>query len=151
MNRKEREITDRSRIDEILHAAEICRLGLCNNGVPYIVPLCFGYDGSAIYAHSARSGRKLDIIRVNNLVCFEVEADTRLVMKDIASSCTMKYRSVIGYGRASIIDDPKAMIPAYDILMSHYRRGPFEYSEKLLAESLIIKIEIETISGKLSL
>ncbi len=150
MNRKEKEITDRLQIDQILHSAEVCRLGLCDNGVPYIVPLCFGYDGSAIYAHSARSGRKLDIIRTNNLVCFEVEADTQLIMKDTACSCTMKYRSVIGYGRASIIIKPEAMIPAYDILMNHYRRGPFEYSEKLLAESLIIKVEIESVSGKQS-
>jgi len=73
MYRRDQEITDRIEMDRIIHTAMVCRLGLSDDGQPYVVPLNFGYDGSVVYMHSARQGRKLEIISRNPRVCLEFD------------------------------------------------------------------------------
>jgi hypothetical protein len=58
MRRTDRQITDRARIEDILRRCRFCRLGLVCEGEPYVVPLCFGYDGQAVYLHMAVEGKK---------------------------------------------------------------------------------------------
>ena len=64
MRRTDREITDAEKITQIIQTCHCCRLGFCDNGAVYIVPLNFGYaeeNGKRVfYFHSAKSGRKLD-------------------------------------------------------------------------------------------
>jgi len=78
MRRKEKEITNRPEIDTILKGAQVCRLALARENEPYLVPVFFGYDGSRLYFHTAREGRKLDFVAANNRVCFEVELNVNL-------------------------------------------------------------------------
>jgi nitroimidazol reductase NimA-like FMN-containing flavoprotein (pyridoxamine 5'-phosphate oxidase superfamily) len=75
MRRKDREISGLGEMESIIQRADICRLAFCDRGIPYVVPLCFGYRRGAIYFHSAREGRKLDMMRNNRLVCFEMDID----------------------------------------------------------------------------
>ncbi len=65
MRRNDSEITDRKDIDGIIRRCRVCRLAMCDGSQPYIVPLSFGYDGSFLYFHTAREGRKIDIIKRN--------------------------------------------------------------------------------------
>jgi len=150
MRRKDKEITDRAEIDAILHRAPFCRLGLVDWNVPYVVPLNFGYDGKCLYIHSAPEGRKIEIIRKNNYVCFQADIDVKLVDTDSAHACSTKYESVIGYGRASIITDDASKKSALDILMRKYSDLQHEYPQNLLDGMVIIKIEIESMTGKRS-
>ena len=62
----------------------------------------------------------------------------------------MKYKSVIGYGTASLIDDPEGKQEALDIIMSQYTEGDFKYSDKAFGQTLIIKVEISSMTGKKS-
>ena len=105
MRRADREITDLVEIEAILHRAVVCRLAMCEGARPYIVPLCFGYDGSALYFHSAREGRKLDLIRANPNVCFEFDIETQVVPAAQPCAWSMRYLSVVGWGQASLIRD----------------------------------------------
>lgn len=148
MRRKEREITDRAAIDEILGRATICRLGLADDGEPYVVPLCFGYDGEALFFHSATSGRKIDMIGRNSRVCFEVDVDQEIVEAAEACGWTMKYRSVIGFGRARFIDDPVEREEGLHTLMRHYSDEAFTMARGAMAKTLVIKVEIESMTGK---
>ena len=61
MRKANREIIDKSAIRAIMEEALVCRIGLCDDGTPYVVPMNFGYDGVYIYLHSALAGRKLEI------------------------------------------------------------------------------------------
>jgi nitroimidazol reductase NimA-like FMN-containing flavoprotein (pyridoxamine 5'-phosphate oxidase superfamily) len=150
MRRKEKEITEKSEIESIMHKSLVCRLGLADNGTPYIVPLCFGYKDNCLYFHSAREGRKIDLLRRNNAVCFEFDSDLEIQAAKAACDWGMKYRSVIGYGRASFIDDRDAKRKALDVIMTQYSDGVFEYSEKAFEKMLVIKVEIESMTGKKS-
>ncbi len=68
MRRKDREITDRAEIDALIHASCVMHLGLCDDNVPFVVPVFYAYDGAALYFHSAKKGTKIDILSRNSAV-----------------------------------------------------------------------------------
>ena len=78
MRRKEQEITDKEEMEAIIRKSLVCRLAMADEGTPYIVPLCFGYQDNTLYFHSARKGKKLDILKKNNRVSFEFDTDTEI-------------------------------------------------------------------------
>ena len=79
MRRNEREIKDREEMEAIIQRAQVCRIGLSEKDVPYIVPMDFGYKGNCLYFHCASEGKKLDMIRQNSKVCFEIGIDHQMV------------------------------------------------------------------------
>ena len=148
MRRKDQEITDIASIEDIIHKAQVCRLALSENGRPYIVPLCFGYKDNNLYFHTACEGKKLDILRKNDNVCFEIDIDKELVKGKKACNCSMKYRSVIGFGKAELIEDIELKRRALNIIMQNYFEGFFKYPEESIQNTVIIKVEIESMTGK---
>ncbi len=149
MRRSDKEIADRTEMESIIQRSQICRLGMCEGGIPYIVPLCFGYEDGILYFHSASVGKKLEMIKRNNKVCFEMDIDQELIRPiDDRGSCSMRYRSVIGYGAASFVDDPAEKRKALDAIMRHYSIAPIEYPADILVRTTIIMVRIESISGK---
>jgi len=150
MRRKEKEIQDRAEIETVIRKAEVCRLGLSMDNRPYIVPLNFGFEGNCLYFHTAREGKKIDMIRQNNAVCFEMEADGHLVRSENPCDWSMKYRSVVGYGTASLLTDAEKKRRALDVIMEHYSGRPGEYPDNLVDRLAIIKVEIDSMTGKRS-
>lgn len=150
MRRKDKEIADAEVIDDIIRRSTVCRLALSEDNRPYVVPVCFGYRNRTLHVHSAREGKKIDILKKNNTVCVEFDVDHELVKDDRACAWGMKYRSVICYGTASFVDDYREKQEALDVIMKHYSNGSFVYSEKKLADSIVIKIDIESMTGKQS-
>lgn len=150
MRRKDWEINDIAVIEGIIRKGQVCRLALSENGLPYIVPLCFGYKNNNLFFHTAREGKKLDILRKNNNVCFEIDTDQELLKGKKACDCSMKYRSVIGFGKAELIEDIESKRKALDIIMQNYLEGSFEYPEESIQNTVIIRVEIESMTGKKS-
>ncbi|MBL7205487.1 MAG: pyridoxamine 5'-phosphate oxidase family protein [Desulfobacteraceae bacterium] len=150
MRRKEKEILDREEIESIIKKADVCRLGLSDNNIPYIVPLNFGYRDSCLYFHTPKAGKKIDMIKTNNRVCFELDIDHEVVKAENPCDWNMKYRSVIGYGRASLLDEIEEKRRALDIILDHYSGRVHEYKEKMVDHLAIIKVEIQSMTGKKS-
>ncbi len=152
MRRKEKEILDRNVINFILRNAEICRIGLCDNNIPYVVPMNFAHEGDFIYLHCATEGKKIYIIKNNDNVCFEVDTDTEIVKAETPCGWGMKFQSVIGIGKASIVSESAEKKHALDVIMEKYSgQEGFEYPEAMLHRTAIIKIQIFEITGKRSL
>lgn len=107
MRRTERVITQRTEIDALLNQGSLCHLGLVEDGTPYVVPVTYGYDGRSIFFHSALAGRKMDILRTNPRICFEITPTWSLVPGKRGCDWTASYESVIGWGQASLVDDPE--------------------------------------------
>ncbi len=151
MRKKEKEVTDVSVMEAQLKKAEIMRLAFCDVDEPYIVPVCFGYKDGTIFVHSAKEGRKLDIIKRSNKVCFEVDT-YKIVKKELPCKWTIDYTSVIGIGEASLIEDREGKREALDVIMTHYGAAPpFDYSEAALAKMLILRIAVRSMTCKRSL
>jgi uncharacterized protein len=151
MRRSDKEITDPQTIRKILEEAEICRIALADGNEPYLLPMNFGYKDNTIYFHSATEGRKIDILKQNNKVCFQMDIEKELVTSESPCNWGMKYQSVIGFGKAHIIDDPPEKIKALNIIMSKYsHETSFEYSDEAICNVIVIKVEIDNITGKQS-
>ncbi len=150
MRRKDREISKRMEMERIIKKAEICRLGLVDGDRPYIIPVNYGYENNTLYVHSAKKGRKLDLIKNNNHVCIEFETDVKLIIGEKACDSETKYRSVIAFGTAYLIDDKDivAKREALKILMRQYSEKKYSISDKDINSVTIIKIVIESMTGK---
>lgn len=151
MRRKEKEIIDKKIIEQILSNSEICRIAMIDGDKPYIVPLNYGYFDNAIYFHSAPLGKKIDILKHNNKVCFEIEFYNETIKKESPCDWSTKYRSVIGYGTVEIITDFEEKKKGLDIIMAHYRKPVNNvYKDKQVDFIVILKLIIEQITGKQS-
>jgi len=151
MRRKEKEITLRTEIDAVIDKAQVCRLAMADGSRAYIVPMSFGYDGRALYFHSAKKGKKLDILSRNSAVCFEVDTDVSATPAATACKWGMTYQSVIGHGEVEFITDPDAVRGAMDVIMAHYAgKAPFEYSDAEVNRVCVFKVNIHGMTGKRS-
>lgn len=151
MRKKEKEITDKETIEWIMNEAMVCRIAVSENNIPYIIPMNFGFRDNCLYIHSALQGKKIDIIKKNNNVCFEVDIKTELVTADNPCNWSMKYYSVIGLGKLSFIDDIAEKKNIINIIMEKYSgKSDFKFPDAALNSLAVIKIEISEITGKKS-
>jgi len=152
LRRKDKEITDKKEIERIIRKAEFCRIALADGDTPYIVPMVYGYEDGTIYLHSANEGKKIEILKKNNIVCFEVELNPQLLKRPVACSWSVKYESVIATGRASFITNEEEKRSALACIMRHYSSNEhFDFPKEMLKATTLIKIEIQEIHGKRSL
>ena len=105
MRRKDREITDIALIEDVIRNSLVCRLGMSRNDRPYVVPLSFAYSDNTLYFHSTGEGLKLEILQQNPNVCVEFDIDQEVIQGDKPCKWGMKYRSVIGFGKASRVEN----------------------------------------------
>jgi hypothetical protein len=148
MRRKDREIKDKAGIERIIKKALVCRVALSDGDSPYVFPVCFGFKDGCLYFHSAQEGRKIDILRRNNKVCIEMDIDTEMIEGEIGCEWGIRYSSVIGFGTASFVEDVEEMKEALSVLLEHYSDKKYEFSEKSLKQVMVIKIQVESLTGK---
>lgn len=150
MRRKDKQINDPNELESIIRRATVCRLAFSQNDVPYIVPLNYGYQDDCLYFHSAPEGRKIDMLKQNNRVCFEMEVDVEVVESDSPCKWSTKYRSVVGHGKAALVEDGEEKKKAMDIIVAHYGPTKYDYPANKIDQLAVIRIEIESMSGKKS-
>ena len=144
MRRKDKEIKDKKEIESIINRAEVCRIALSENNMPYIIPVNYGYKNNCLYIHSSLVGKKIDIIKKNNNVCFEMDIDHELCLSEDPCASSMKYRCVVGFGKAIVMDNLQEKQEALDNIMNHYfPKTNHKYNEKLIKKLVIIKIIIQ--------
>lgn len=152
MRQAKKEIKDVAIIIELLNTAHVGRLGtLGGDGFPMIKPLNFAYHDRKIYFHSAREGEKLDDIKRDSRVCFEVDLPIALVKSDgIPCRAAYLYRSVIIKGRAAIVDGHDEKVFGLRCLMEKYQPegGYGDFPEEKLAITCVVRIDIEEMTGK---
>lgn len=153
MRRKEKEIAQKAEIEAVIHQSMVCRIGMSDNDndIPYVVPVCFGYFDGRIYVHTSLRGKKIDILQKNRNVCFEFDNNTEIVKAQDPCKWGMKYRSVIGFGKASFIEDPEGKRKALEMIINQYADGSFRFSDKEINGTAVIEIAIESMTGKESL
>ena len=145
---REMDIVDTEKIESIILKAKVCRLGLADGNQPYVVPLSFGYHENTLYFHTGKKGRKMVILKKNNRVCFEMEVDLEIVPADNPCKWNMCYKSVVGFGRAVILEEPVEKRKALDVIVKHYGGRVMAYDEKRVNGLAVIKVEIDSMKGK---
>ena len=150
MRRKDKEITDKKEIEKILKKSQICHIAMVDKEKPYIVPMNFGYENKTLFFHSALEGRKINLIKKNPNLCFEVDQVVQFKKAKIACDWSIEYKSVIGEGRAQLLYDPEEKREGLNIIMAQYSGRTFEYPSEMLEKTLVIKLEIDKMTGKQS-
>ena len=153
MRRFEREVTGADRLEEILSACPICRLGFCDEGEVYILPLNFGYlregESFTLYFHGAKAGRKAALLKKSPRVGFEADTGYRLLTGKEACGYSACYRSLVGGGVAEVIEDPEEKRRGLLALMRHAAgEGDWRFSDRALDEVLVFRLRLTGLTGK---
>lgn len=151
MRRKDKEILNKEELYSIMEEAKVCRLGLARNNKPYVIPLNFGYKDDCLYFHSAKQGKKIDILKENDRVGFEIDILRNIRKADTPCEFGTTYSSIIGQGKGEIINDIQEKRKGLEIIINHYSsEEDYKFQEKMLKRIVIIKVRIEELSGKKS-
>ncbi|NQU66052.1 MAG: pyridoxamine 5'-phosphate oxidase family protein [SAR324 cluster bacterium] len=150
MRRKEKEIVDKKSIEKVIRACLVCRLAIIDGDYPYIVPLNFGYSEGVLYFHGALKGKKLSLLQKNNQAAFEFDTRLEIVEGEEACKWSMKFQSVCGFGKVSMIETPQEKKRAVERIMAQYSEQAFELTDKAVSGIAVYKLEIEQMTGKQS-
>jgi nitroimidazol reductase NimA-like FMN-containing flavoprotein (pyridoxamine 5'-phosphate oxidase superfamily) len=152
MRRKDRELVSLSEIESIILRSDVCRIAIANDNTPYIVAMNFGYLGGekpSLFFHCAHEGRKIDMLRRNNNICFELDTDHAIYEGEKGCDWGMKYSSVVGYGKIFIVEDVGEKNAGLGHIMDHYGgSGIYSYDEKVFSRTTVLRLDISEMSGK---
>lgn len=154
MRRQDRRITDPAMICAVLDKCRTLHLGLVEDGRAYIVPLNYGWTEEngryILYAHSAAEGRKIDLIRGGADVGFEMETGVEYFDADTACGWGNRYESIIGEGRATLLETPEEKRQALAAIMAHYSaRKDYTFEDAMVNLVQVIQIDVTALSCKI--
>ncbi|KJS85911.1 MAG: hypothetical protein JM58_07655 [Peptococcaceae bacterium BICA1-8] len=152
MRRKEKQASDIKVLHKVIYNAKVCRIGLVNDNLPYVIPLNFGFDGTYIYFHSATGGEKVEILKKNNHVCIEFEQDISIIEHEKPCNWGAHFLTVVVHGTADIMVDPGEKSYGLNQIISHYKGDSQKYlfSAEELKSVLVYKVTPKQIIGKAS-
>ena len=152
------EIKSKEKIIEFLSSQQTGRISsIDEDGYPQIIPMNFVYISDVIYMHSHVRGEKLDNIRRNQKVGFEVDKNLEFLPSYFsdptdASLADTLYISVVIKGNASIVSDKEEKTTALNGLMKKYQPEggyePIKPEMDVLDEVVVIKIIPKSLRGK---
>lgn len=146
MRRSDREVTEIEEIIGIVEKCDVCRVAMSDDGKPYIVPMNFGYDyvggRLTLYFHCAKTGKKLDIIKENPYVCFEMDCSHSLIDGgDTACKYGMAFESVIGTGNIYMCAGREEKRKGLAALMGKYTPGKrFAFTDEDIESVAVLKL-----------
>jgi nitroimidazol reductase NimA-like FMN-containing flavoprotein (pyridoxamine 5'-phosphate oxidase superfamily) len=153
MRRKDREVTDIYGIEDILKLCKTCHVAMVDNGMPYVVPLSYGYKiikGSVLelYFHSAPEGRKLDVLKRNNKVCFNMAQKGEPVHSDNPCKAGYYYSSVIGFGEVTFMESDDDKSEALSFIVKHQSGKDVRFTPEQTKGVCVFKIISKEFTGK---
>lgn len=149
---KSRIISQQAEIEQVINSVDVCHIGMVDlDGNPYVLPFNFGYDKGILYLHSGPEGRKIDIWEKNPSICIAFSSDylLRYQHEEIACSWSMKYRSVLIYGKVEEVINLDEKRKCMNIIMKKYSgRDNFEYSMPAIKNVKVFRVIPEKFEGK---
>jgi uncharacterized protein len=145
-------ITDQKEIDEIINKCQVCHVSMVDeDNLPYVLPFNFGYNNGVIFLHSSQKGHKIDILKKKPAVCiaFSTDHQLRYQSEQMACSYSMRYRSVLAFGKVEFFDDLDQKTESFNTLMAHYTDREFEFGVPALREVCTYKVKVEKFTAKI--
>jgi len=153
MRRSDRKVMDREGIEEIILLCKTCHIAMVKDGLPYVVPLSFGYSFTnggtlELYFHSALEGRKIDILKENNRVCFEMADEGESINANSPCELGYYYSSLIGNGEAVFIEDVSEKCEALSLIVKHQSGRDVVFNSSQIENVSVFKIISADYTGK---
>jgi uncharacterized protein len=138
-------ISNKKEIEMIIEKAQVCYLAMVDEGLPYVVPMNFGYLDGDFILHSGKPGKKMEILRKNNQVCLSLDVESRLnvISENTACSYSMKFKSIVAKGKIIFVEEYERKVQMMNVIMKHYTGREFTYNRPAIdnVEIMIIKVE----------
>ena len=144
-------IANQTEIDAIIDKCQVCYVSMVDpEGNPYVLPFNFGYKSGEIYLHSSRKGLKIEILKSNPHVCiaFSTDHQLRYQSEQVACSYSMKYRSVLAFGKVEFVEDMEEKTQILNTVMAHYADRSFTYNAPSLKEVCTYKVKVDKFTAK---
>lgn len=152
MRRREREVREKKEIERILEKCSVLRIGLWDRKEIYLVPLNYAYEFQGerliLYVHSAKEGRKINAIRNNPNIGFETDWEGGVKESKNVCGTSYQYESIIGTGRAEMIENPEEKQKGLTKLMERYTGRRYTFSDAMVENVVVIKIIAQTLTAK---
>ena len=152
LRRKDREVTETNELIQIIDQCKVCRNSMQDNAGLYILPMNFGYtyenNQLVLFFHSAKEGRKIQALKENSVVCFEMDCEHRLITGDLACQYSYSFKSIIGNGKVVFIDEVEEKKTALSALMRHQTKKDFSFDDRMVDSVLVFKIIVHEFTGK---
>lgn len=156
MRRKDREITQTDDIFSVIEGCSTVRVAMADGNMPYVVALNFGFDRQGdtliLYLHSAAQGRKIDILKRNPNVYFQMDCSQGPTpgIPGNPCSCSWKFDSVMGSGQAVFLTEPAQKEHALNRILqcAGNAEETFAFPEKMLENTCVWQIVSEDFTGK---
>ena len=148
---KNRPIILKEEIEKIIHACDVCTLSMIDiEGKPYGIPMNFGFSKGVIYLHSSKRGKKIESLEKNPGVCvsFSTAHQLKWQSEKVACSYSMRYKSVLAYGRVEFVEDMNDKVQALNAIMKNYSDKQFKYNDPALREVCVFKVRVEKFEGR---
>ena len=156
VRRRDKEVPGDAAVLDVLARGEVARLAMVTPEGPYVVPVSYavlppgGGEPLRLVVHGAREGRKVDALRRDPRVCVEVTVDAATVPAVRACDVTVRYRSVIAFGRAAFLEERAARARALSAIAERYAPGAPPVDEGEARKIAILEIRIDAAACKVS-
>jgi nitroimidazol reductase NimA-like FMN-containing flavoprotein (pyridoxamine 5'-phosphate oxidase superfamily) len=147
-----RAVFDRQAVYQILDESFICHVGFALDGNPLVIPTGYGRDGNNLYIHGSAANRTLNALERGVEVCVTVTLLDGLVLARSVFHHSMNYRSVMIFGKASVVEGEKEKLHALRVITEHIMPGRWaearEPNGKELKQTKVLKVPLEEVSAK---
>ena len=140
--------SETEKIESLIKRSIVCRLGISDGKVPYVIPLSFGYRDRTLYFHSGTKGKKLALLRANPQVGFEFDTVEAVMEAESPCSWDMRYESIVGTGRVEFIEDTEDRIKALQVIVSQYTDRPLGIPDARAKSTVVFKVVIDNMAYK---
>ena len=152
MTKRELQVTDLNEIKAILDTAKVLHLGMAVDNEPYVVPMNYGYvmegEKLTLYLHSAVQGKKLDMMKANPRVFFELDCGRKPFEGEKPCQYGLAYSSLMGRGEATLVEDVEEKMAAMTALMKTQTGKDFTFNERLVSIVAVVRIDVTEYTAK---
>ena len=148
---KNKVIASKEEMEAVIRKCQTCCISMVDpEGKPYVIPMNYGFQDDVVFFHGAQKGKKVDVLQHQQDVCivFSTDHQLRYVNEEVACSWSMRYRSVIVYGKAEFVDDLKDKVDCLNIIMANYSDRSFEYNDPAVREVMVFKVKVQKMDGR---
>ena len=123
---------------------------LNSNGFPYVTPVHFIYSNKKIYIHGLVRGQKIDNIRDNPKVCFEIDKMEKFLLSEVPCDVNTEYVSVIITGEARILNNEDKKTEVLKKIVEKYVPSLVgrEFPKNMLKATGVIEVSVIECTGK---
>ena len=143
---------DKESIHSILDAHFLCHIGFVHEGYPVVIPTLYGRDSDNLYIHGASTSRMLKSLQKGIEISVAVTLVDGIVLARSAFHHSMNYRSVVLFGTAKLVVDPKEKLRALKVVSDQVLKDRWEEvripNEKELKATAVLSIPIDETSAK---